>query len=133
MNESTFVLLKPDAIKRRLLGEIIKRYELCGLNIVDARFVSPSEIMVKKHYEEHQDKPFFESLKNYIMSGPVVAMILEGPDAIKKTREINGATDPTHAKEGTIRGDLAKTIDENLVHASDSYLSYEREFNIWFS
>ncbi|MGB9839854.1 nucleoside-diphosphate kinase [Thermovenabulum sp.] len=130
--EKTFVMLKPDAVKRGLVGSIIKRYEQKGLKILALKMLQVTEDLAEKHYEEHRDKPFYRELVSFITSGPVVAMILEGPDAIKLVRLLNGATRVEDALPGTIRGDYALTTQENLVHASDSSESARREIALWF-
>ncbi|KYO64294.1 nucleoside-diphosphate kinase [Thermovenabulum gondwanense] len=130
--EKTFVMLKPDAVKRGLVGSIIKRYEQKGLKILALKMLQVTEDLAEKHYEEHRDKPFYRELVNFITSGPVVAMILEGPNAIKLVRLLNGATKAEDALPGTIRGDYALTTQENLVHASDSSESARREIALWF-
>ncbi|MGB9975736.1 nucleoside-diphosphate kinase [Thermovenabulum sp.] len=130
--EKTFVMLKPDAVKRGLVGSIIKRYEQKGLKILALKMLQVTEDLAEKHYEEHRDKPFYRELVSFITSGPVVAMILEGPDAVKLVRLLNGATRVEDALPGTIRGDYALTTQENLVHASDSSESARREIALWF-
>lgn len=130
--EKTFVMLKPDAVKRHLVGKILSRYEQKGLNIVAAKLIHVSKDLAKKHYIEHNSKPFFSELIEYITSGPVLAMILEGPRAISLIRKLNGATKVEDATPGTIRGDFALSTSENLVHASDSTESAQREIALWF-
>jgi len=130
--EKTFVMIKPDGIKRGLVGTIIQRYEQKGLKITAAKLVAVSEDLAQKHYAEHASKPYFSNLIAYLTSGPVLAMILEGPNAIKLARIINGATRVEDALPGTIRGDFANSTTENLVHASDSPESAKREIALWF-
>lgn len=130
--EKTFVMIKPDGIKRGLVGRIIERYEQKGLKISAAKLVNATIDLAEKHYAEHASKPFFSELISYITSGPVMAMVLEGPGAIKLARIINGATKVEDALPGTIRGDFATSTTENLVHASDSLESPQREIALWF-
>ncbi|NLZ54484.1 MAG: nucleoside-diphosphate kinase [Thermoanaerobacteraceae bacterium] len=130
--EKTFVMIKPDAISRGLVGTIITRYEQKGLKLVAIKLMKVSEALAQKHYAEHVSKPFFSELISYITSGPVIAIVLEGPNAIKLTRLINGATKVEDAVPGTIRGDYASSTTENLVHASDSPESAKREIALWF-
>lgn len=130
--EKTFVMLKPDAVKRGLVGSIINRYEQKGLKILALKMLQVTEDLAEKHYEGHRDKPFYRELVSFITSGPVVAMILEGPNAVKLVRLLNGATKVEDALPGTIRGDYALTTQENLVHASDSGESARREIALWF-
>ncbi|MGH7339366.1 MAG: nucleoside-diphosphate kinase [Candidatus Rokuibacteriota bacterium] len=131
-DERTLILLKPDAVARGLVGEILQRYEQKGLVIEAAKLVSVGEAVAKKHYAEHQGKPFFDGLIRYIMAGPVLAMVLSGKDCVAVCRAVNGATDPKKAAPGTIRGDLAMDIGRNLVHGSDSPESAKREIALWF-
>ena len=131
--ERTLVLLKPDAVERCLVGRIIGIYEQKGLKITALKMVKPSQEIVEVHYEEHKEKPFFHELVDYLTRGMVCAMTIEGENVIKTVRKINGATDPVEAEAGTIRGQFAVTKTENLVHASDSVESAEREIKIWFS
>jgi nucleoside-diphosphate kinase len=130
--EKTFVMIKPDGIKRGLVGEIINRYERKGLKIVAAKLMKVTKDMAREHYREHAEKPFFAELIEYITSAPVFAMILEGDKAISLVRLINGATKVEDALPGTIRGDFATSTTENLVHGSDSTESAGREIALWF-
>ncbi|MHA1844125.1 MAG: nucleoside-diphosphate kinase [Promethearchaeota archaeon] len=137
MNEKTFVMIKPDAVRRRLIGEIINRFEKDPiLNIKEIKMMKVSKELAEKNYGEHQGKEFYDRLINFIISGPVVAMIVEGESAISHIRELIGATDPSKAASGTIRGDLkevpVKSVTENLIHASDSKKAAERELNLFF-
>ena len=133
MNERTLVLIKPDAVDRNLVGEIIGRIERKGLRLVALELKKVSDALAREHYAEHEGKPFFGSLLDFIKSGPVVAAIVEGPRAVAAFRQIAGATDPVEAATpGTIRGDLALNVQENLVHGSDSPDSAEREIALWF-
>lgn len=131
--ERTFVMVKPDGVQRGLIGEIISRLERKGLKIVAMKMLKISEEVAKKHYEEHKSKPFFHSLVSYITSGPVVAMVVEGKNAVKVVRKLVGATNPSEAEPGTIRGDFGLDVGRNVVHASDSLTSAEREINLFFS
>nr|WP_207383855.1 nucleoside-diphosphate kinase [Mycolicibacterium komanii]CRL67198.1 nucleoside diphosphate kinase [Mycolicibacterium komanii] len=131
--ERTLVLVKPDGVKRRLVGEILARIERKGLSIAALELVTVSDELACKHYAEHDGKPFFDSLLAFITSGPVVAAIVEGPRAIAAFRQIAGGTDPVEkATPGTIRGDLALITQDNLVHGSDSPESAAREIDLWF-
>jgi len=131
--ERTFVMLKPDAVSRGLMGEIISRFERKGLKMVAARFMEITEDIAAEHYAEHLEKPFYPKLLDFITSGPVLAMVWEGEDAIRVVRAIVGKTDPTEALPGTIRGDYGMIKTMNLIHASDSPESAEREIAIFFS
>ena len=133
MTERTLVLVKPDGVKRLLVGEILGRIERKGLTIAALELKNVSEDLARKHYAEHEDKPFFGSLLEFITSGPVVALIAEGPRAIAAFRQLAGGTDPVEkAAPGTIRGDLALVTQDNLVHGSDSPESAAREIELWF-
>jgi nucleoside-diphosphate kinase len=136
MTQSTLVLLKPDAVARNLIGEVISRCEAKGYNVVDLKLVSATREQLAKHYEEHEGKPFYEPLVEFMLSGPIVAIRLEGHRVIEGFRSLAGATDPTVAAPGTIRGDLGRDwglkVQQNLVHGSDSPESAERELAIWF-
>ncbi|NLJ58176.1 MAG: nucleoside-diphosphate kinase [Tissierellia bacterium] len=131
--ERTLVLIKPDAIERKLMGEIISIYENKDLNISEIKLLKPSVEMAEKHYYEHKDKPFFQELIAYITRGKVCAMIIEGEAVVELVRKINGATDPKKADPNTIRGKFTLSKEENCVHGSDSKESAEREIKIWFS
>jgi len=131
--DRTFVLVKPDGIQRGLAGEIISRFEGKGLKLVAARFLQASEAQVTEQYKEHIGKPFFPHLKAYILSGPVLAMVWEGKEAVAVVRRLVGATNPAEAAPGTIRGDLGLDTGRNVIHASDSAASAEREAAIYFS
>lgn len=130
--ERTFVMVKPDGVKRGLIGAILQRYEQKGLKLVAAKLVNVSRELAEEHYREHASKPFFNELIEYITSGPVFAMVLEGENAIKLVRLLNGATKVEEALPGTIRGDFATSTTHNLVHASDSPESARREIKLWF-
>ena len=132
MKQRTFTMLKPDAVKRRLTGEILTRFEKRGLKVIAAKTLMISEDLAKTHYGEHSDKPFFNDLISYITSGPVFAMVLEGDDVISLVRKMVGATNPKEADIGTIRGDYGIDTGRNIVHASDSEESAQREINLFF-
>ncbi|MCL5665982.1 MAG: nucleoside-diphosphate kinase, partial [Candidatus Thermoplasmatota archaeon] len=125
--ERTLVLIKPDGIKRKLAGSVIQRFENKGLRICALKMLQVTKEMAEKHYAVHKDKPFFNDLVNYITSYPIMAMILEGRNAISVVRNLCGATDGSKAAPGTIRGDYSNSIQENIVHASDSEDSYKYE------
>lgn len=120
MTERTLIFVKPDGVRRALVGEIINRFERKGLKLVGLKMFTITEELARKHYEEHVDKPFYPELEKFILSGPVAAMVLEGDDAVTMTRAMMGKTKHTEAAPGTIRGDLAFSTTENLVHGSDS-------------
>lgn len=130
--ERTFLMVKPDGVSRGLVGEVISRIERKGFKIVEMKMMKLDVELAKEHYGEHMGKPFFEGLVSFITSGPVVAMIAEGEEAVKTIREIVGATDPKEAAPGTIRGDFALDVGENIVHASDSRESADREISLFF-
>lgn len=131
--ERTFVMVKPDGVQRGLIGEVISRLERKGLKLVAAKFMRISKELAKKHYEAHVEKPFYESLENFITSGPVLAMVWEGQGAVEEVRRLMGSTSPRDAAPGTIRGDLGLHIGRNIVHGSDSPESAEREIRLFFS
>jgi len=131
--ERTLIIVKPDAVQRGLIGEIIRRFETRGLKIVGMKLMQASRSLAEKHYAEHLGKPFYEGLLNYITSSPVVVMALEGPNAVQAAREPIGKTDPVAAAPGSIRGDLGITKGRNLVHGSDGVESAERELKLWFA
>jgi nucleoside-diphosphate kinase len=133
VTERTLVLVKPDGVQRQLVGRILSRYEERGLRIVGLKLVKVDRELAERHYAVHKGKPFFEGLVAFITSGPLVAAALEGPDAIAMVRTMNGATKPVEATPGTIRGDLAVEMGQNLVHASDSVESAATELGIWFT
>jgi nucleoside-diphosphate kinase len=133
VTERTLVLVKPDGVQRQLVGRILSRYEERGLRIVGLKLVKVDRELAERHYAVHKGKPFFEGLVAFITSGPLVAAALEGPDAIAMVRTMNGATKPVEATPGTIRGDLAVEMGQNLVHASDSAESAATELGIWFT
>lgn len=130
--EQTYVMVKPDGVQRNLMGEIVARYEKKGYKPVAMKLICLSKEMAEKHYAEHVGKGFFAGLVEYITSGPVLAIVLEGRDVVAGVRVMNGATNPANAAPGTIRGDLAIEVGRNVVHASDSVESAQREINIYF-
>ncbi|CAN5384206.1 nucleoside-diphosphate kinase [soil metagenome] len=133
MTERTLALIKPDGVERQLIGEIISRIERKGLTIAALELKTVSDDLARAHYAEHEGKPFFPSLLEFITSGPVLAAILEGPRAVAAFRQLAGGTDPVEkATPGTIRGDLGLETQFNLVHGSDSPDSAEREIALWF-
>ena len=135
--ERTLILVKPDGVRRNLIGEVIRRVETKGYNIVALKMVQADRSILAVHYAEHEGKPFYEPLVEFMMSGPVVAIIAEGNRVIEGCRKLAGATDPTVAEPGTIRGDLARDqgtkVVQNIVHGSDSPESASREIGIWFA
>jgi len=136
MTEQTLVLVKPDGVKRNLIGEIIRRIETKGYVIVDVKKFTPSRELLAQHYSEHEGKPFYEPLVGFMASGDVVALKVQGDRVIEGFRVLAGATDPTLALTGTIRGDLGRDwglkVQQNLVHGSDSVESASRELALWF-
>jgi nucleoside-diphosphate kinase len=130
--DKTLILVKPDAFARGLTGEIIGRFERKGLRIAALRHMQVTEDLAKQHYAEHAERPFFGELVEFITSGPIVAMVLEGHEAVKAARQIIGATNPLEAATGSIRGDFALEVGQNLVHGSDSNESAEREAALFF-
>lgn len=131
-SQRTLVLVKPDGVRRKLVGEIIRRLEAKTLDIVAMKMMTVDEELAKRHYEEHLQKPFFPELLSFITSGPVVAMCVEGDEAVGVVRTVMGATDPKKSPPGTIRGDLGLITTENLVHGSDSPESAARELGLFF-
>jgi nucleoside-diphosphate kinase len=134
--ERTLILVKPDAFARHLTGEIIARFERKGLSLVALQLMTISRELASQHYAEHEGKPFYEPLVEFMLSGPCVALVVEGQRVVEGFRSLAGATDPTVAAPGTIRGDLGRdwglAVQQNLVHGSDSPESAEREIAIWF-
>jgi len=131
-SERTLVLIKPDALQRRLAGEILARFERRGLQIRDAKLIQVDRALAEEHYAEHREKPFFGELVAFITSAPTLALVLEGEGAIATVRTTIGATNPADATPGSIRGDLALSMPDNLVHGSDSAESSARETALWF-
>ncbi|KZX13137.1 nucleoside-diphosphate kinase [Methanobrevibacter curvatus] len=132
MSEKSFVMLKPDAVSRRLVGKILARFEEKGLQIVAVKLLQISKNLAEEHYGEHKDKPFFNSLIEYITSAPSLALVIKGDDVISVIRKIVGATNPKEADLGTIRGDFAMDMGRNIIHASDSLESAKREITLFF-
>jgi nucleoside-diphosphate kinase len=130
--DRTLILVKPDAFARGLTGEIIARFERKGLRIVALKHMTADESLAKQHYAEHEGKPFFGELVEFITSGPLVAMVLEGEEAITAARQVIGATNPLEATTGSIRGDFAVAVGQNMVHGSDSVESGKREAALFF-
>ena len=131
--ERTLVIVKPDGVQRGLVGPILTRLEARGLKIVGLKLVQVSSELAARHYAEHEGKPFYPGLLNYISSGPVIVACVEGTSAVQMVRNSVGATNPLNAAPGTIRGDLALDIGRNLIHASDAPATAERELALWFS
>jgi nucleoside-diphosphate kinase len=131
--ERTLIIIKPDAVQRGLIGEIIRRFEVRGLRIVGMKFMQISRTLAEKHYDVHRERPFFNDLVAYIISSPAVVMVLEGKNAVAVARQTIGATRPSEAAPGTIRGDLALEIGRNLVHGSDSPENGQIEVANFFS
>ncbi len=130
--QRTLVLLKPDAVQRRLMGQLIARFEAKGLNIIAMKMLQVTPELAKQHYAEHVDKPFYPSLESFITSAPIVALAIEGLDVIKVVRDMLGATNGLSAAAGTIRGDFSSSRQMNLVHASDGPEAAQRELSLYF-
>src|SRR5499427_9153918 len=131
--QRTLILLKPDCIHRRLVGTLIQRFEQKGLRLTALKLVQPSRDLAEKHYAVHKGKPFYDSLLNFLTSGPTVAMVWEGREAVAVARTLMGATDGTKAPPATIRGDFALSVQNNLVHGSDSVDNAAMEIGLWFA
>lgn len=131
--ERTLVLIKPDAVQRGLIGEITRRFEQRGLRLIAGKFMSVSKELAERHYAVHEGKPFYAGLIEYITSAPVMAMVWEGPDAIKAVRQTMGATRPTEAAPGSIRHDFGLEVGRNLTHGSDAPETAAAEIELWFS
>ncbi|XP_074244683.1 nucleoside diphosphate kinase A isoform X1 [Saimiri boliviensis] len=130
--ERTFIAIKPDGVQRGLVGEIIKRFEQKGFRLVGLKFMQASEDLLKEHYIDLKDRPFFAGLVKYMHSGPVVAMVWEGLNVVKTGRVMLGETNPADSKPGTIRGDFCIQVGRNIIHGSDSVESAEKEIGLWF-
>jgi nucleoside-diphosphate kinase len=130
--ERTLILLKPDCVQRRLVGEILGRFERKGLRLVAMKLVAADRALAERHYDVHKERPFFPSLVQFLTSGPTVALVLEGREAVAVARNLIGATDGTKAPPGTIRGDFALSVQNNLVHGSDSVENAQKEIALWF-
>lgn len=131
--ETTLVLIKPDGVRRGLMGAVLSRFEQKGFAIVGAKLLTITEELAAKHYAEHVQKPFYPELRAFITSGPTLALAVRGEGAVASVRSLMGATNPANAAPGTIRGDLATIVTENIVHGSDSTASAERELAIFFA
>lgn len=132
MMERTFLMIKPDAVQRNLVGEIISRIERKGLKLVGAKLMTVPQSLAEEHYAEHVERPFYGKLISFITSAPVFVMVVEGEDAVDVSRHIIGKTNPSDATPGSIRGDLGLTVGRNVIHGSDSVESAKREINLWF-
>ncbi|ERT06671.1 nucleoside diphosphate kinase [Lyngbya aestuarii BL J] len=130
--ERTFIAIKPDGVQRRLVGEVISRFEEKGFTLVGLKLMSVSRELAESHYEVHKGKPFFDGLMKFITSGPVVAMVWEGDGVVAAARKMIGATNPLTAEPGTIRGDYAVSVGRNLIHGSDAIETANREISLWF-
>ncbi|CAN8032379.1 unnamed protein product [Ixodes persulcatus] len=130
--ERTFVIVKPDGVQRGLIGKVVSRFEKNGFKLVAMKFLQATEETLKKHYEELSDRPFFHALIKYMQMGPIVVMVWEGKEVVKRARDIIGATDPLKSNPGTIRGDYGIVTGRNVVHGSDSLPSSKREIELWF-
>jgi len=131
--ERTLVLLKPDCVQRRLIGTLIQRFEQKGLRLVAMKFVQASRELAEKHYAVHKGKPFYDSLLNFLTSGPTVAIVWEGREAVTVVREMMGKTDGAKSPPGTIRGDYGISVQNNLIHGSDSADNAKAEISLWFT
>ena len=132
MRERTFLMVKPDGVQRRLVGEIIRRFEGKGFTLAALKMLTPTREMAEAHYAVHRGKPFFEGVVGFISSGPVVAMVWEGDSVVALARKVMGATRPEDAAPGTLRGDFANTVEQNLIHGSDSVENAAQEIALWF-
>merc|ERR1712131_114869 len=130
--ERSYVMIKPEGVKRRLVGEIIKRFERQGLYIAGLKMFTPSQELLKEHYGHLSSRPFFNGLISHMSSGPVVALVIEGKDSVSACRKIIGATNPAEADVGTIRFDFARSVDKNVIHGSDSVENAKKEIQMWF-
>ena len=131
--EQTYLMIKPDGVSRGLVGEVIQRFERKGFFLVALKLVRPPRELFERHYEEHKARPFFPSLIEYVMSGPVVAMVWQGTDVVRAARTMIGQTKPLESNPGTIRGDFCIDTGRNLIHGSDSVDSAKREIGVWFT
>ena len=130
--ERTFLAIKPDGVQRKLVGEIIRRFETKGFTLVGLKFMSVSRELAETHYGVHRERPFFSSLVDFITSGPVVAMVWEGEGVIASARKIIGATNPLNAEPGTLRGDFGVNVGRNIIHGSDAPETAQSEISLWF-
>jgi nucleoside-diphosphate kinase len=131
--QRTFIMVKPDGVQRKLVGEVIRRFEAKGFKLVALKQVHASEHLLRQHYAEHDGKPFFPKLLAYIGSGPVVPMVWEGTNVVEVSRKLVGATRPSESAPGTIRGDLAIEVGRNIIHGSDGVEAAQREISLWFT
>lgn len=131
--EKTFTMVKPDGVKRGLIGEIVQRFERKGFTLVSAKLMHISKELAEKHYAEHRERPFFNDLVEFITSGPVFAMVWQGDNVVAGARQLIGATNPIEATPGTIRGDFGIIVGENIVHGADAIESAKREIGLYFS
>jgi nucleoside-diphosphate kinase len=132
MAETTLVLIKPGGVERNLIGEVTRRVEARGLKVTGLKLIRAERGTVEEHYAEHRERPFFKDVCDYLTSGPIVCMAVSGTNAVKAIRAMMGATNPVEAAPGTVRGDLALTIDDNLTHSSSDPEAAERELKLWF-
>ena len=132
MAETTLVLIKPGGVERNLIGEVTRRVEARGLRVTGLKLIRAERGTVEEHYAEHRERPFFKDVCDYLTSGPIVCMAVSGTNAVKAIRAMMGATSPVEAAPGTVRGDLALTIDDNLTHSSSDPEAAERELKLWF-
>lgn len=131
--EQTFIMIKPDGVERKLIGEIVHRFEQKNFKLVEAKLMNVSTELASRHYEEHKEKPFFGELVEFITSGPVFAMIWEGENAVAVSRMMLGKTNPLESQPGTIRGDFSNSVGNNVIHGSDSLESAKKEIKMWFN
>ncbi|KAF4092955.1 hypothetical protein AMELA_G00026520 [Ameiurus melas] len=132
VNERTFIAVKPDGVQRKLVGEIIRRFEIKGFKLAGLKFLQASEEKLREHYWELREKPFYKGLVKYMSSGPIVAMVWQGLDVVKTSRKMLGETNPVDSLPGTIRGDYSVEVGRNIIHGSDSVESAQREISLWF-
>ncbi len=130
--ERTFIAVKPDGVQRNLVGEIIGRFEKKGFKLIGLKLLQPSRELAEKHYDVHRERPFFGSLVDFITSGPIIALVLEGDGVVAASRKLIGATNPLTAEPGTIRGDFGANIGRNIIHGSDAIETAQREIALWF-
>lgn len=131
--EKSFLMVKPDGVQRNLIGEIVNRFERKGFKLAGGKLMQVSDELAKEHYSEHRERPFFDELVEFITSGPVFAMVWEGENIISTARKMIGATNPSEAEGGTIRGDFGVTVSKNVIHGSDGLESAEREIKLFFN
>ncbi|XP_019958613.1 nucleoside diphosphate kinase 3 isoform X2 [Paralichthys olivaceus] len=132
VNERTFIAVKPDGVQRRLVGEIVRRFERKGFKLVGLKLMQASEELLREHYSELRSKPFFRGLIAYMSSGPIVATVWQGLDVVKTARKMLGETNPADSLPGTVRGDYCVEVGRNVIHGSDSVVSAQREISLWF-